>query len=271
MSLLRFRVNEDRAVKAFRPILRSLCLREKQSLKPQVSLADFPQLDLLDLDSWSIQVMPAPLVNEGLLGMFALVRHPKSNEDRILCCLFIESSLYDLLEQGAVDDQKRARLWIKHIGVHEFVHFIAWVYAITTVTYDDARARLMKEFKKRVRDGVDPKTVSDLLNALKTESPTAYWQDTRFNDSHFRIKRNSQSSECRLEYDKLYLALLFSRELFEEEWFTAEKKQEVLSSGTKDEQKNLIRQRAVAVADEKSVLQETALHRLATWIDDYFK
>jgi hypothetical protein len=174
------------------------------------------------------------------------------------------------LEQGSPEAQKHDRLWIKHIGVHEFVHFIAWVYTVTTVTYGVARARFMKEFKKRVLDRVANETVDDLLNALKTESPT-YWQDTRFNDSHFRIKRGGQSSECRLKYDKLYLALLFSRELFEEEWFTTEKQQEVLSFGTKGEQKKLIGRGASAVADKKSVLPVTAEHRLATWIEDYFK
>jgi hypothetical protein len=262
-------VDEDRAVKAFRPVLRRLRLREQRSVKPEVFLADFPQLDLLDLDLWSIHVMPAPLVKEGSYGMFALVQHPKA-PDRTLCCLFIESSLYDSLEQGSAEDQKRDRLWIKHIGVHEFVHFIAWVYVATTVTYDVTRAQFMKMFKERLRDRVDAKTVKDLLNALKTESPT-YWQDTRFNDSHFRIKRSGQPSECELKYDKLYLALLFSRELFEEEWFTKERQQEVLSFGTKGEQKTLIGQGALEVADEKSVLSTTAEHRLATWIEDYFK
>jgi hypothetical protein len=266
-SSLRFRVSEDRAVKAFRPILRKLHLRERVTEQQPVFLAGFPALDLLDLDYWSIRVVPTPLVQHGAYGMFALRFLPNDNK-RVEAFLFIEKSLYDRLDKDG-DDKQLALLWIKHIGVHEFVHFLACIYAVTTVSFDAARKQMLKRFEERVRDRLDEKTMKELIKCLKSDDPSLYLNNTSFNDAHFCIKGITSVPENRLDYAKLFLKLLFSRELFEDCFLTGEKKHEIMSIRSKAERENQIRLGAVDVAKEKSVLETTALHNLKDWINEY--
>jgi len=272
-SFLSFRRDEDRAVKAFRPVLRSLHLREPSEQK-RIRLVKFRALSLLDLDDWSICVVQTPLAKYGMKGAFVL-RHisPDPNDQSKSCgymgYIFIERELYEQLEVSTDADLKQQRLIdIKLIGVHEFVHFLACIYAITSVSLEEARKRMYKRVQERLQDRVDEKTVREIREALDGGKP--FDMNPRFNDGHYRITAGNLPENF-LDYGRLYRVLLFSRELFEEEFLTEEKLEEILSNGaTEAEQKREIGRGAAEVAERKSVQVRHALHRLSRWIAQYF-
>jgi len=271
-SYLRFRTDLDRAVKAFRPILRALHLRQKGQ-KPEVFLAKFATLDLLDLNNWSIQVVPMDLITHGLAGAFALKEKNNNGKVHYISYIFIEQSLYSKLDNCSADDRERIMQEIKHIGIHEFVHFIAWIYTITVDNTDEARTVWMKRFEERLVTKTSDKFIKELLNALNTNELINYFSNPDFKDSHYRVRPDSSiPRDNDLDYSKLFLRFLFSRELFEEQYQIANIKTLLSDSSlTKDEKKHRLREAAYEIAKEKSIQALTADHRLAEWIEEYFK
>lgn len=131
----RYRENVNDVVKFFRPILTGLKIRVNDKSKT-LYLALFDRLSVLDLDDWRITVLYYD--NEKMKstsGMFFYRR-----EQGYL-------TFYILINKSLFLDKTQEKL--KLAGVHEFCHFIAHLYAITSTTSISQKNNFEAKFSKK--------------------------------------------------------------------------------------------------------------------------
>ncbi|MDR1468808.1 MAG: hypothetical protein LBT00_05895 [Spirochaetaceae bacterium] len=257
---LGYRSSVERAVEVFRPVLRALHIREQEK-HTTIRLAQFSQLELLDLDGWSISVRAIDLSEENCYGMFSVQIEP-GNDKRVKCFIFIKKSLFDSLSD------KEAGERIKIIGVHEFCHFLALLYAMTALSIDRARDILLARLKKKT-DSLNKKDLEEFERVFVEKNFNEYYDLLGFNDAHYRLDCEGDSPN----YQELFLYFLFSRELLETD-FTKEKQKkfrDLVKSGRMKEAASLLSVSITKMVSEKWVKHEIAVHQVQKWLSVYVR
>jgi hypothetical protein len=190
---LLYRSDVKEAVRIFRPILKNLKIRSVTD-HPVVFFAAFDQLAHLSLDTCSVQVVVAEM---DIQGMF-LLKHTKQGSLRAF--IILNKMLYNNPTQPMKELLKTA-------GVHEFVHFLAIIYAVTVTDTVEFREKLMNKLQSMVKKlpGAELLTLyNGLLNTISDDGKT-------FTDTHYRLGYEGSTPD----YYVLFLHFMFSRELFE--------------------------------------------------------
>ena len=152
----KYRNEVEAAVKIFRPVLVALKIREPSQHRPPVFIADFDHLHLLDLDFCSIEVRIADLGE--CTGMF-ISAYTKSKLLRNY--IILNKSLFDTPEQETKEQ-------LKITGVHEFCHFLAILYAVTSFSVDALKERILLRLNKRI-DQLPKENLIKIYNLLSNK------------------------------------------------------------------------------------------------------
>jgi hypothetical protein len=234
----------------------ALKIREPKGHRP-VYLAEFDHLHLLGLDCCSISVLIADL--DECTGMFV--------------CSYTKTGLlqnFIILNKSLFDSQKQeCREQLKITGVHEFCHFIAIIYAATTVTTDRLKESILERLNSRI-DKLPKDTLIKIYNLLSNKAPPEGQFFEELTDRHFRLDIEGDTPD----YNVLFYHFMFSKDLFETD-FTAEKqlefKQLIESRDKQDANKaiELLVNSIRNVSREKSVPYGLAFGQILEWVHKY--
>jgi hypothetical protein len=248
---LQYRNEIKEAVRIFRPVLKSLKIRNDTE-HPIVRFVEFDHLRHLNLDECSVQVIVA---DTKASGMFIA----KYTEQGLF-------QAYIILSRKLYDNQdKETREMRKIAGVHEFVHFIAAVYVATVTGTIELRAKLLNRLQDNVRN-LPESNLMLLYNALKSNIEQENIPP-ELTDEHFRIGDEGQTPD----YNLLFLHFMFTRELFEE-YFDKDSQsrfKELLKAGDNGEATSLLIDTLNRAASDKDVPLKMATNQLMQWVHVY--
>jgi hypothetical protein len=192
-----YRTDIQSAVRMFRPVLKALTIRDFQKHRP-VYFSDFAHLDFLDLDKCSVQILTADLGD--CTGMFIGAHTEK---DLLRNYIVLNSALFS-------DKSPEIQEKLKITAVHEFCHFLAIVYALTTISIVDLKEKLTERLKTKI-DRLSNEAITELYTLLSSIEPDTASDLDEATDHHFRL----DCEDFKGDYYILFCYLLFSRELFE--------------------------------------------------------
>jgi hypothetical protein len=248
-----YRADIKEAVRIFRPVLQGLKVRSETE-HPVIYFAGFDELRHLDMDRCSVQVQVADI---DTLGLF-FFKYTKTGLLRAF--IILSRKLYD-------NPQKAMRELRKIAGVHEFVHFIAFVYAATVTETEYLRSKLFERLQHTV-DRLPGNALLTLYNALASEIET---NDAvgELTDAHFRLGCEGPTPD----YELLFLRFMFSRELFKA-CFDTEKQIQfkdfyAISEYEKAEQ--LLNEALREVTEAKDIPVKLAQKQLREWVHVYLR
>ncbi len=238
----------------FRPILARLNIRNPEK-QDWVCLAEFEYLDFLKLNNLAIKVLVGDIGNQR--GM-TFLRHSDSTGLDMFYILISEK----LYEDST--DLKKAKI----IGVHEFCHFMAVLYTLTSTTIEHHRQVLINRLSKKI-EKLDSEVLDKIYMALEVNGD---WNvdEMKFDDDHYRLQYEGDTEN----YDILFKHFLFSKELFEE-YFDLDKQKEfrnLISTRNEENVKSAINifMKSIEIAAEaKSVSLELAKKQASKWVDAY--
>ncbi len=226
-----------------------------------VFLAEFDNLDILNLDYCRISILVADL--DYCDGLF-VSSYTKTGLLRNY--LILNNSLF-------ANDSRQKKYLLKITGVHEFCHFIAIIYAITASSIEIARENI----KKRLNGTLDELTRTNVLkiyDILSERIPDNTSEDDipeEMTDSHFRLDFEGETPD----YNILFRNFLFSQELFETE-FDANKQREykkLVKTGKKDNLSKAVNDilvpSLIKIANEKCIPLLFAKKQLLKWLHLY--
>jgi hypothetical protein len=248
---LLYRSDIKEAVKIFRPVLQALKIRNETD-HPAVFFANFDELNHLNLDECSVQVLVADIETS---GMFAV---KYTNQGLLRAYIILSCKLYGNSETARKELRKIA-------GVHEFVHFLAIVYVATVTGTASLRSRLLERLQRTVKKlpGANLLTLyTALTSKVEIEEPPA-----ELTDSHFRLGYEGSTPD----YELLFLHFMFSRELFET-YFDVEKQiqfKNFIVAGNNDSAIQLLVTALNKAAKDKDVPVAMALSQLLDWVHVY--
>ena len=131
-----YRSDPIETVRLFRPVLRALKIRQKDGHLP-VFLASFDQLAFLNLDECSIQFAA------GKIEAASLFIAKYTSQGRLLrAYIIVNDKLFDSQNKGMKEMRKIA-------GVHEFIHFLALIFAATLSSREDMRSMLLGRLQNK--------------------------------------------------------------------------------------------------------------------------
>jgi hypothetical protein len=245
--LYRFDIRE--AVRIFRPVLRALKIRSHEE-HPIVFFAAFEDLINLSLDKWSIQVLVAEIETPGIF----FFKHTKQGSLRAF--IVLKKMLYD-------NPKKEMKEILKTAGVHEFVHFLAIVYAVTYTKTIELRKNLLSKLQGVVQKLPGPELLT-VYYGIKNKYSSG--DISGYTDTHFRLDYEGRTPD----YSTLFLHLMFSRELFEE-YFNRERQRHFkeLMKQNNNRATQLILESLNTAANDKDVPVELALSQLMEWVHVY--
>lgn len=248
---LLYRSDIKEAVRIFRPVLQGLKIRSETD-RPVIFFAAFDELDHLNLDECSVQVLVADIETAGMTAV-------KYTEQRLLrAYIILSSKLYDNPKTAMKELRKIA-------GVHEFVHFLAIVYVATVTGTASLRSRLLDRLRRTVDKlpGTSLLTLyTTLTSKVKIEKPP-----TELTDSHFRLGYEGDTPD----YELLFLHFMFSKELFES-YFDVEKQAQFnnfIEAGDNDKATQVLVTALNKAAKDKDVPVKVALGQLLEWVHVY--
>lgn len=245
-----YRKDVNVVVNLFRPILRQLKIRKFED-HDTVYLTDAKQLNfILNLPNICITVLFADMEKQN--GVFF---HRQIDSDTYDCYIVINSRFYN-------DDLMHAKL----CGVHEFCHFLALFYALTSTSSIIQRETFSKRLNSRI-DELNNGSFTSFYTAL-TQGITSDVAET--NNAHYFLG----IEENDIDYVSIHKNLLFSKELFEEYFIDYEQKtfSTLMKSDDIEDRRHgveLYIKMVHKAADEKSVDRKIAADRAYKWAFDY--
>jgi len=248
---LLYRSDVKEAVRIFRPVLQNLKIRSAVS-HPVVFFAAFDQLAHLSLDICSVQVVVAEM---DIQGMF-IIKLTKQGSLRAF--IILNKMLYN-------NPKRQMKELLKTAGVHEFVHFLAFIYTVTVTDTIELRKKLLQKLQHIVNKLPGTELLS-LYNGLMNKIPI---EEQPFSDTHYRLGYEGQAPD----YHVLFLHLMFSRELFET-YFTETKQlqfKELMQNKKDDDAIQLIFKSLNEAAEDKDVPVTLALSQLMEWAHVYMR
>jgi hypothetical protein len=250
-----YRSDIKEAVRIFRPVLRGLKIRsgvDSEGARPVIFFAGFDELNHLNLDECSVQVLIADISTS---GMFAVKYTAKG---LLRAYIILSRKLYDNPEKPVKELRKIA-------GVHEFVHFIAVVYVATVTGTASLRSMLLK----RLQHTVQKLPEADLLTLYKALVSKVKPDDIpcELTDAHFRLGYEGVTPD----YEVLFLHFMFSRELFETYFDTAKQNRfnGFVSAGDNEKAVSLLTETLCEATNDKDVPVKLALNQLLEWVSVY--
>ncbi|MBC6720301.1 hypothetical protein [Treponema sp. Marseille-Q4130] len=250
-----YRTDIGVAIRLFRPILKKLSFRNKNTQRT-VYLAEFDHIDMLDVDKWVIIVLRANLDKSG--GMFFC---QQGNNNIIKCYIVLQESLYNDISLEKV----------KMVGVHEFCHFMALLYLITTVNDENQRNKILSDRLRNKIDDLNMDALNRFYGALNNKD-AAIEKIPELEDSHYRLVGEGET----LEYDELFKHLMFSKELFEE-YFDKDKQEKFKELMNKDDKQSgvegvsLYKDSVQQAANKKSIPFQLAFDQAVSWVKKYLR
>jgi hypothetical protein len=249
----RFRADVPAAVRDFRPILVSLNIRDRPKHRA-VFIAEFDHLDLLNFDECSIQVLVADL--DECIGMFI---SSSTTSGLCRCYIVLNKSLFDNTTTSGSEQ-------LKITGVHEFIHFLAFLYAATTVDMSNLKESIRQRLNTKI-DSLPHDRLIKIYNLLTDRAGHDEDPPEELTDKHFRLDIEGDTPD----YNILFNNFMFSRDLFETD-FTSEKQAEFKRlAETNQESKaiDLLIESLKRVASAKAVPFKLAYKQLMTWVRYY--
>jgi hypothetical protein len=232
-------------------VLRGLKIRSETD-HPIVFFAEFDELNPLNLDECSVQVLVADI---DTAGMFFI---KYTREGLLRAHIVLSCKLYNNPKTVIKEQRKIA-------GVHEFVHFLAVVYVATATGSASLRSRLLSRLQRTV-EKLPEENLLALYTAL-TNKITAEKTSAELTDTHFRLDYEGPTPDYKL----LFLHLMFSRELFET-YFNTEKQIQFKNLVAKNDNGRAIRLLDTALneaAQDKDIPVTMALNQLLDWVYVY--
>lgn len=244
-----YRSDLKEAVRAFRPVLRSLKIRSSAD-HPIVFIAAFDCLSHLRLETWTIRVVIAEMKVQ---GMFFI---KETAQGSLRAYIVLNKMLYE-------NPKLEMKELLKTAGVHEFVHFMAHVYAVTVTDTQGLRECLLSRLAGKIMR-LPGKELLTLYNGLF--EPT--FGEVPTPDTHFRLGYEGETPD----YYLLFLHFMFSRELFEE-YFDKEKQRQFKEIFQTDEGKAiyLLLESLRTAAADKDVPLALANSQLMEWAHVYVR
>jgi hypothetical protein len=249
----RFRADVPAAVRDFRPILVSLNIRDRTKHRA-VFIAEFDHLDLLNFDECSIQVLVADL--DECIGMF-ISSYTKSGLCR--CYIVLNKSLFGNTTISGSEQ-------LKITGVHEFTHFLAFLYAATTVELPKLKESICQRLNTRI-DSLPHDRLIKIYNLLADRTGNDEDLPEELTDKHFRLDIEGDTPD----YNILFNNFMFSRDLFETD-FTSEKQTEFkkhVKANQESQAIEILVESLHRVSTAKAVPFKLAYKQLKTWIHHY--
>ncbi|MDR3170537.1 MAG: hypothetical protein LBU17_02785 [Treponema sp.] len=222
-----------------------------------VFLAGFDHLHLLDLDFCSIEILIADL-NE-CTGML-ISSYTKSGLLRNY--IILNKSL--LNSSGPVAENQ-----LKIVGVHEFCHFIAILYAATVVSIEALKESILHRLNGRI-DKLPKETLINLYNLLANKASDEYPLLDELTDRHFRLDVEGDTPD----YNILFYHFMFSKDLFETDFTPVKQAEFKRLVETKDTQNlktavQLLVKSIETVSKAKCVPYKLAFNQVSKWVHSY--
>jgi hypothetical protein len=234
----------------------ALKMRDPVHSRP-IFLAEFDHLHLLALDFCSIEILIADIGE--CTGMF-ISSYTKSGLLRN----------YIILNKSLLDSSEQAdREQLKIIGVHEFCHFIAILYAANVVSIETLQERILQRLNGRI-DKLPKETLINLYNLLANKASHEYPFFDELTDKHFRLGVEGDTPD----YNILFYHFMFSKDLFETDFTPVKQAEFKRLVETKDEQDlatavQLLLESIKTVSKEKCVPYKLAFNQVLEWVHSY--
>lgn len=247
----------DVAVSLFRPVLKKLRIRDKSKSPeshPPIYLGDEPQLMFIpQIDKICISVTQAQLGND--IYACLLQRQTEVMTD---CYIVINEKLYE----KSLGDVKMA-------AIHEFCHFMALVYALTSSSID----RQIDNLRERLDSVIDKLSESSFDNVFISLTKSLSLPNiAESTNEHYRLGYENVA----IDYPEMWRCFMFSKELFEEFFNKIEQTNFVTMWHSDDKETRIEAVRMYTriidkAADAKSVSHELAEKRAMKWAMDYIQ
>jgi hypothetical protein len=247
-----YKADLETTVRAFRPVLKALNLREPEKYRP-VYLSEFDHLDVFNLKFCSIRIIFASMEEDCAAALAT------QHADGLLKNYIIFNN------NNSVENKEK----IKIMGVHEFCHFMAIIFAILARSFDVARVDIIKRLNKKV-DKLKKHELDMLYSMLSKKGPPDYRELESLTDSHFRLGFEGDAPD----YIELFRYFMFSKEIFDVA-FNEEKQvqfKKLMRTGKEENIEKAVDLLVAALtmsANEKSVPLKMAFHQLKRWVHLY--
>jgi hypothetical protein len=232
----------------------ALKIREPKNHRP-VFFAEFEHLDLLGLDFCSVEILVADIGD--CIGMFVCAY----TKTKLLRNYIILNSSLFANEGHEVGEQR------KITAVHEFCHFIAIVYMVTSVTLPKVKEKIAQRLNAKI-DRLSNEAFIELYALLSSHAPRSPRPSgiDETTDQHFRL----DYEDAALDYYLLFRHLLFSKDLFETEFDSAKQAEfKKLIKNNKDKAISLLLTSLKKVTHDKWVPYPFAYEQLLEWVHTY--
>ena len=210
--------NIEWAIKVFRPLLKDLNIShlEKKDERRQILTADYKLFIRHSMDKCVIIVCRYNLYQDHHQGIFVWQYNEK--EDFY--------ALYIILNNNLFSPSKTQAIVRKAVSVHEYVHCVAAMLALSRLKTKKLIEILQSRMSKRFH-ALTIFDVGDIISDLrKSKKDKKLKPIDTFDDDHFRI----EWEDFQASYAVLYRNLLLSYELFcEEGFFDTEKRNKFIN------------------------------------------
>jgi hypothetical protein len=256
----------ESAIDCFFPILKSLQIKEDiDNNSMSVCLSYFPYLKEIDsIKKWEIVILKANLCNEDNAAIFILkLNDPQFKDSKMICYIVIDRIFYIRNEKARVIHEKRMI-----IAVHEFMHFLSYIYARLRNT-PKAFLKILNERLSKKIDSLNNKEIFELYKTFDEISQSDNFTNSKHTrDKHFRLGID----DTPLNYTDIYRNLMLSHQLFDD--YFSEQDKEKFSSLWREKKygKALEFYENVAkrVAQEEWITEKFAIRQASYILREYY-
>ncbi|MDR2543126.1 MAG: hypothetical protein LBC80_06735 [Treponema sp.] len=253
------------AIDTFRPVLKYLQI--KKGVDGFACLSYFPNLRKIDsIKEWEIVLLITDLKhnlksNDNPIAHL-LFKAKKNNKNFIRCYIVMDKIYFIKNENLKVNKETRITIF-----VHEFMHFLSYIYARI-----NNRKFFFEILYKRLSEKIDNlnnKQILELQQFLDKLKPIDDFTNSKYtDDNHFRLGKE----DTLLNYSDLYRNFLLSRQLFDE-YFNKHDKDKFSSLWQKEEYgeaiglyKNIAKQ----IAQEEWLTENFAINQAFSILKEYY-
>jgi len=267
-GLHKFTYDLEAAIDCFFPVLKCLQIKEDDdidNISMPVCLSCFPYLkEIESINKWEIVILRANLHNKDNAAIFTLkLNDPQFKDSKMICYIIIDEIFYIKNEKVKVIHEKRMI-----IAVHEFIHFLSYIYARLHNTPKIFLKILTERLSKKISFLNNTETL-ELYKIFNEISQVDNFTNSKHtNDEHFRLVKD----DTPLNYTDIYRNLMLSRQLFDQ-YFSEQDKEEFNSlwkKGKFNEASIFYKSIAKRVAQEEWITEEFAIYQAFKILMEYY-